>query len=67
MMRIHLLANEEEIIKKDERFSKANYRSHKNISIESAILVKRLILDNSLLLTKYTIYTLTDLQSYYDK
>ena len=67
MMRIYLLAKEEKIIKKDERFSKANYGSRKNFSIESAILEKRLILDNSLLTTEYTIYTLTDLQSYYDR
>ena len=67
MMRIYLLAKEEKIIKKDKRFSKANYGSRKNFSIELAILEKRLILDNSLLITEHMIYTLTDLQSCYDR
>ena len=67
MIRIYLLANGEEIIEKDDRFSKANFRSCKNFSIESVILEKRLILDNSLLLTKHAIYTLTDLQLCYDR
>ena len=67
MIRIYLLSNGEEIIEKDNRFSKANYGSCKKISIEPVILEKRLILDNSLLLTKHTVYTLTDLQSYFDR
>ena len=39
----------------------------KNYSIETAILQKRLIFDNSLITMKPTIYVITDLQSCYDK
>ena len=61
MMRIYLPIQREEVIKNDNRFSKANYRSRQNYLIKSAILEKRLIFDNSLLTTKQTIYNLTDL------
>ena len=64
---MYLGDSEEEIIKKDSRFSKSNYGSRKNYSIESALLEKRLILDHSLLSYKVTIYCLTDLQSCYDR
>ena len=37
-MRIHLNADREEVIENDNRFSKANYGSRKNYSIETAIL-----------------------------
>ena len=40
MMRMYLNAPEEELIKGDKRFSKANYSSRKNFSIETAILEK---------------------------
>jgi len=49
MIRIFLFSEEEEIIKKDPRFSKANYGSRKNYLIETAILEKRIILDSRML------------------
>ena len=67
IMRIYFDDQEEEIIESDERFSKANYGSRKNYSIESAILEKRLAFDNSLINGNNTIYHLTDLQSCYDR
>ena len=66
-MRIALNSKGQELIENDQRFSKANFGSRKNYSINTAILQKRLILDNSLLTTKHTIYTMTDLQSCYDR
>ena len=36
-MRIHLRADKEELIENDRRFSKSNYGSRKNYSIETAI------------------------------
>jgi len=67
LMRIFLDGSTNELIEKDPRFSKANYGSRKNFSIESAILEKRLILDHSLLSQKETIYNLTDLKACYDR
>ena len=67
IMRIYLREEDEEIIESDARFSKSNYGSWKNYSIESALLEKRLIFDYSLLSCKLTIYSLTDLQSCYDR
>ena len=67
IMRIFLREDVEELIENDDRFSKANYGSRQNYSIESAILEKRLIFDNSMLSGKKTIYTITDLQSCYDR
>ena len=61
-----LCAAENEIIEDNDYFSKANYRSIRNFLIEIAILEKRLILDNSIISMKPTIYNSTDLQSYYD-
>ena len=66
MIRYHLYSENEEIIEADARFSKVNYGSRKNFSIETVLLEKRLILDNILIVTKPTIYTLTDLKSCYD-
>ena len=40
IMQLYLNNDEEEIIGQDSRFSKSNYRSRKNYSIESAILEK---------------------------
>ena len=67
IMRIFLGEEAEEMIENDSRFSTANYGSRKNYSIESALLEKRLIFDNSMLSGKSTIYTITDLQSCYDR
>ena len=61
MMRMYLGEEEEEVIEGDTRFSKSNYGSRKNYSIEPALLEKRLIFDQSLLSYKLTIYSLTDL------
>ena len=61
LMRMFLQAEEEELIEDDKRFVKANYRSQKNYSIETAILEKCLIMDKSLLSMNVTVYNLTDL------
>ena len=53
--------------KKDDRFSKSNYGSRKNYSIETVILEIRLIFDSSLLSNKATTHNITDLQSLYDR
>ena len=66
-MRIYLDLEGEELIKQDEYFSKVNYGSRKNFFIETAILEKCLIFDNSILSMKLTIYILTDLQLCYDR
>ena len=52
IIRIYLYGNDQEIVENDKRFSKANYGSRKNYAIESAILEKRLVVDNSILLSK---------------
>ena len=67
IMRIYFKDPHEEIIETDKRFSKSNYGSRKNYSIESAILEKRLSFDNSMICRNMTIYHLTDLQSCYDR
>ena len=61
MMWKYLGSEGKEIIEDDDQFSKANYRSRKNYSIESAILEKRLIIDSIILSMKPTICNLTDL------
>ena len=61
-----LSSDREEIIENNNRFSKANYGSRRNYSIEIAILEKWLIFDYSMLTIKKTIYNLMDLKSYYD-
>ena len=66
MMQIYLKSDKEEMIEKDQCFSKVQYGARKNFSIEIALLEKQLVFDNSLIETKPTIYTLTDLQSCYD-
>ena len=66
-MRMHLASNKEELIENNSRFSKANCGSRKNYSIETAILQKRLIFDNSLIEIKSSIYNFTDLKSCYDR
>ena len=65
IMRACFSDDEEEKIEYDEKFSKANYGSRKNYSIESAILEKRLVFDDSLLSNKKTMHRLTDLKSCY--
>ena len=67
MMRLYLNSEKEELIETDSHFSKANYGLRKNYSIETVLLEKRLIFDNSLITTKSTVYALIDLQSYYDR
>ena len=61
LMRIYFEDSHEEMIETDKRFSKSNYGSRKNYSIESTILEKRLSFDNSMICGKKTIYHLTDL------
>ena len=48
-MRIQLNTNSKELIEKDHCFSIANYGSRKNYVIEAAMLKKRLVFDNSLI------------------
>ena len=67
LMRVYLGGDDEEMIENNNRLSKANYGLRKNYSIESAILEKRLIMDNSLLSRLLTIYHLTDLQACYNR
>ena len=67
MIRIFLCTDGEELIEKDPRFSKANYGSRLNYSIETALLEKRIIFDNSMLTMENTIYTFTDLKACYNK
>ena len=52
IMQIYLGGDDQEMIEKDKRFSKANYGSRKNYAIESAILEKMLAMDNSILSSK---------------
>ena len=66
-MRIALNSKGQELIENDQRFLKANFGSRKNYSINTALLQKRLIMDNSLISSKHTIHTMTDLQSCYDR
>ena len=66
-IRLFLGGEDKELIEDDHRFSKANYGSRKNYSIDSAILEKRLVIDNSILSGKLTIYHLTDLKACYDR
>ena len=65
-MRIQLNADSEELIEKDRRFSTANFGSRKNYAIETAILKKRSICNNSLVEMKKTAHNFTNLKSYYD-
>ena len=67
IMRMYLNDEKEEIIEKDKRISHSNYGSRKNYSIETALLEKRLVMDNSLITGHVTIYHLTDLKSCYDR
>ena len=66
MIGIFLNDGKEERIETDKRFSKLNCGSRKNYSIESALLEKRIVFDNSLISYKKNIYHLIDLKSYYD-
>ena len=59
-IRIVLNSSKEELIENNDRFSKANYGSRKNFAITSAILKKRLVMDNSMITVKPTTYVLTD-------
>ena len=67
MMRMFLFADGKELIEKDPRFSKANYRLRLNYSIKTALLEKRIIFDNSMLTMENTICTFTDLKVCYDR
>ena len=50
----------------DPMISKYNYGSRKGYSIENAILEKRIVYNNSLLMGNHTIHNMTDLQSCYN-
>ena len=49
-MRKYLRSESKELIENNTRFSKVNYRSRRNFSIETVISEKRLIFNNSILL-----------------
>ena len=66
-MRIALGAPGQELIENDDRFSKVNFGSRKNYAISTALLQKRLVMDNSIMSSKHTIYAMTDLQSCCDR
>ena len=66
-MRLQLYSSEKEMIENNNCFSKLNYGSRKNYTIESAMLQKRLVLDNILNNMKHTIHNFTDLKSCYDQ
>ena len=66
-MRIALSAPGQELIENDDRFSKVNFGSRKNYAISTALLQKRLVIDNSIMSSKCTIHAMTDLQSCYDR
>ena len=66
-MRIFLDVKDQELIKNNARFFKANYGSRRNYSIETAILKKRLIIDHSTLNLRDTICNFADLKSCYDR
>lgn len=52
MMRMFLSAEETQTIENDDRFSKANYGSRRNYSVETATLEKRLVFDHSMMTMK---------------
>ena len=54
-------------IENDNQISKYNYGSRRNYNIETTILEKRLIFDNSMLTGESSTYNLTDLQSCYNR
>ena len=56
MMWIFLSADETETIENSDRFSKANYGSRRDYSIETATLEKRLVFNHIMITMKKTIY-----------
>jgi len=67
LIRIFMSNRNQGTIEKDKIISKCNYSSRKNYNIETAILEKRLIFNNSMLSGEPSIYNLTNLQSCYDR
>ena len=66
MIRIYL-RDKEEISKSSKRFSKSNYDSRINYSIETVMLENQLSFDNSLLSSKLRAYDLVNLQACYNR
>ena len=54
-------------IEQDKRISKSNFGSRPKYSIETVILQKRIIYNNSKLTNKLTICNMTDLEACYDR
>jgi len=67
MMRIFIGARNDENIAQDKRLSTFNYGSRRYYSIDTAILEKRLMYDNSIRDGKTTIHTISDLKACYDR
>jgi len=61
LMHIFLGIRDNQQVENDNRFSKSNYGSCRNYSIESVLLEKCLIYDNNMLSGKQTIQNLIDL------
>ena len=61
LMRIFMGSRNKDLIKKDHRISKSNFRSRKHHSIKIAILKKRLLYDTSMISGETTVHSLTDL------
>ena len=61
LIRISISNRNQGAIEKDKRVSKCNYGSRRNYNIETAILKKRLIFNNSILIGESSTYNLTDL------
>ena len=66
-MRIGLNFRNKHTIKKDSRLLKSNYGFRPNYLIETAILQKYLICDNSKLTNQTIAHNMTDLEACYDQ
>jgi len=66
LMRIFIGGWIDEVIENNERILKFNYRLQRNYSIETAILEKRLMYDLAIRDGKEMMYTISDLEAYYD-
>ena len=67
IMRISINNRNKHQIEKGPKISTNNFGSRSNYSIEMAILQKRIIYDNSKLITKPMVYNMTDLEVYYNQ
>ena len=66
-MRIVINVRDKWNLESDDRVFNINYGSRPGCSIEDAILEKRLVFDNSLVIVNHTTYEMTDLKACYDR